>query len=140
MAVLVEGISVIVRRDALDSIMSWKEFINLVPNLTLCSDHEIARVGFLGPYETKMFIQTLELKGLKHLDNGQAADISVADQQYGPMSPTPWLDFGHIEINGERIAAVRLKGSTLMKVIMPDDWEYEGSLSESFSYLSLQKE
>jgi hypothetical protein len=47
MAVLCEGISVIVRRDAIDKDFDggWSGFEALVPNSTLCTDGELARVG-----------------------------------------------------------------------------------------------
>ena len=45
MAVLVEGISVIVRRDAVESKYrgGWKGLIADVPNSTLCMDEELIR-------------------------------------------------------------------------------------------------
>ena len=44
MAVLVEAISVIVRRNAIESKYrcGWKAFVDDVPNSTLCADDEIA--------------------------------------------------------------------------------------------------
>jgi hypothetical protein len=46
MAALREGISVIVRRDAIDQDFDgdWPAFAALVPNSTLCTDGELARV------------------------------------------------------------------------------------------------
>jgi hypothetical protein len=140
MAVLVEGISVIIRRCKIEEVMSWDEFQSLVPNATLCADDEIARVGFMGPADTKAFVQTLEAKGLRYLYDGKAKDVTVVDQQEGLMTPTPWLEVGHIELNGNRIAAARLKDSTLKTVLTPDGWEYKGSLTQSFSFLPLRKE
>jgi hypothetical protein len=140
MAVLVEGISVIIRRSKIEEVMSWDEFQSLVPNATLCADDEIARVGFMGPADTKAFMQTLEAKGLRYLCDGKAKDITVVDQQEGLMTPTPWLEVGHIELNGNRIAAARLKDSNLKTVLTPHGWEYEGSLTQSFSFLPLRKE
>ena len=57
MAVLVEGISVIVRRDAIESKYDggWDTFVDNVPNATLCADDEIARVGFMGPADVEAF-------------------------------------------------------------------------------------
>ncbi len=47
MAVLAEGISVIVRLDAIARLMDddWARFVAIVPNQTLCCDNELARVG-----------------------------------------------------------------------------------------------
>ena len=51
MAVLVEAISVIARRSAIESKYQggWPTFTSDVPNATLCSDEKIARVGFTSP-------------------------------------------------------------------------------------------
>ena len=47
MAVLAEGISVIVRFDAIARLMEddWAKFVAIVPNQALCCDNELARVG-----------------------------------------------------------------------------------------------
>jgi hypothetical protein len=51
MAVLVEAISVVVRRDAIDRSYEggWVAFVSSVPNATLCTDDQLARVGFMDP-------------------------------------------------------------------------------------------
>lgn len=140
MAVLVEGISVIIQREQLEKVISWDQFKSIVPNSTLCADSEVARVGFMSPADTKSFVQELEAIGLRYLINGTAQDVSVVDQQEGVMMPTPWLEVGHIELDGNQIAAARLKGSTLKTVLTPDGWVYEGSLTQSFSFLPLREE
>jgi hypothetical protein len=69
MAVLVEGISVIVRRDAIGQRHAdgWPGFLNTVPNETLCADDELARVGFMTPTEVEAYIHRLETRGLRFL-------------------------------------------------------------------------
>ena len=51
MAVLVEGISAIVRADRLEGFETWEAFKEIVPNGTLCADGELVRVGFMSPDE-----------------------------------------------------------------------------------------
>ncbi len=65
MAVLVEAISVIVRRDAVNLRFSggWREFLAIVPNSTLCSDEDLARVGFMSPLDIEAFVAFLERGG-----------------------------------------------------------------------------
>jgi hypothetical protein len=65
MAVLVEGISVVVRADSIVKEMQggWERFRSLVPNGTLCFDDDLARVGFLDPNEVSAFIDRLESEG-----------------------------------------------------------------------------
>ncbi len=51
MAVLAEGISVVVRLDAIERLMEddWANFVAIAPNQTLCCDNELARVGSARP-------------------------------------------------------------------------------------------
>ena len=88
MAVLVEAISVIVWRDAIDKQFQggWREFENVVPNRSLCADDELARVGFMSPPEVETFVRSLEKSGLTFVRNGQAVDIVVVDQPCPPTS------------------------------------------------------
>ena len=83
MAVLVEAISVIVRRDAIESkyLGGWDAFEKDSPNATLCADEHLARVGFMTPVDVESFIKYLVSYGLVFLDSGKAKDIVVADQQ-----------------------------------------------------------
>ncbi len=149
MAVLVEAISVIVRRDAINQRLAggWSAFQDLVPNATLCYDEDLARVGFMAPDDTRRFIQGLEARGLTYLNRRhQAVDIAVADQQRGLMVDCDWLEFARVPINdtdkvgacwlfeGPRLAyGVHLTGRFLT-LATPPDWEYEDSLSKEFGF------
>lgn len=146
---LVEAISVIVRRDAIESKYQggWREFVIRVPNSTLCADDKIARVGFMGPSDVESFIQILELEGLRFLEDGKSVDLAVADQQRGLTAECDWLEFSKIPIgadgkvsacwffNGPRIAAGVHMRSTSMDLATPTGWEFEGSLSQKFKFV-----
>jgi hypothetical protein len=69
MAVLVEGISAIVRVQAIHDRCAggWPAFDDNVPNNTLCSDNEVARVGFMMPADCEAFVGGLERHGLSAL-------------------------------------------------------------------------
>ena len=150
MAVLVEAISVIVRRDAIDRLYSggWDSFIKTIPNQSFCTDDELTRVGFLSPDETEAYIDELFTGGLRYLVDGKAQDVCVVDQQRGPMVECDWLEFAHLPMGegkvgaawlfeGPRIAAgVHMKGRS-MNLATPADWTFEGSLSEKFHFLPL---
>ena len=62
MAVLVEAISVVVRREAIDRSFAggWDSFVSLVPNATLCSDGQLARVGFMDPKAVERFVRRFQ--------------------------------------------------------------------------------
>jgi hypothetical protein len=55
MTVLVEAISVIIRRKAIDKNFpgGWDDFVKDVPNQTLCADDKLAQVGFMSPQDAK---------------------------------------------------------------------------------------
>ena len=61
MAVLVEGISVLIRKDAVRNKMIGGEdrLRLLIPNATYCDDGELARVGFMTPTDVRAFVEEL---------------------------------------------------------------------------------
>src|SRR6266853_4840789 len=101
MAVLVEGISAIIRVQAIHERFpgGWKAFVSKVPNQTLCSDNELARIGFMSPDDCRAFVDNLDRVGIAFLRNGQSQDIVIADQLRGFTVPCEWADFGRIEIS-----------------------------------------
>src|SRR5262245_3674984 len=134
MAVLIEAISVVIRADALLPAFGsdWECFKQTVPNGTLCADGELARVGFMTPEDAEHYVKKLEVKGLRYLENGQAKNIIVVDQLRGPTASCDWVEFGHISLDDDtrkRVAACRLKGSTSNRLVTPDGWQFETSLS-----------
>lgn len=138
MAVLVEGISVIVRVQAIHDRFpgGWASFVLKVPNSSLCSDNELARVGFMTPEDCKGFVEYLESVGLVFKQGGQAQDIAVADQLAGFTVPCEWADFGRVELKpGQTVSAVQLKGATSGQLFCPEGWKYEGSLSSHFGFV-----
>lgn len=140
MAVLAEGISVIIRAEpllrALDD--DFEGFKATVPNATLCADGELVRVGFMAPADAEAFVGSLASIGLRYLINGEAQDLSVVDQLRGPAASTPWLEFGHIDWRGDpkkKVACCRQKGTAVGQVVTPEGWEYEQSLTASFLFV-----
>ena len=150
MAVLIEGISVVVRREAIEMRFKggWRAFVDLVPNATLCADEHLARVGFMSPSDVERFIKSLECAGLSFQSKGKAVDLVVVDQVRGLTTDCQWLEFGHFAYGnsggkvavawlfvGPRIAAgVHFIGESL-KLATPEGWTYEGSLSERFTFV-----
>jgi hypothetical protein len=152
MAVLVEAISVIVRRDAIirEYAGGWDAFVDEVPNASLCADDAIARVGFMSPADTETYIDGLTERGLRFLVDGAFVDIAVVDQQRGPMMDCTWLEFAKLKLGegggnvsvcwlfeGPRLAAGMHLSSQQMDLATPVGWRYEGSLSEQFGFVPL---
>ncbi len=150
MAVLVEAISVIVRRDSLEQRTTggWNAFLSIIPNNTLCADDEIARIGFLTPADVEAFTNMLKDMGLTFTDDRGAVDFAVVDQQRGPTTTCDWLEFGHLPFgeSGGKVAACWLftapriahglhMKSTSMQLATPAGWQFEGSLSQKFRFV-----
>lgn len=156
MAVLVEAISVVVRRDAIDRAYAggWGEFVRRVPNATLCTDGELARVGFMSPGDTEQYVRGLEARGLVFMREGQARDLVVVDQQRGPTTPCEWIEFARLPFSpggpGAVVATcwlyeeprigvgIHLKGEGFT-LVTPDGWEYEDSLSHHFTWIPIEE-
>jgi len=138
MAVLIEGISVVVRVDAIVNKFpgSWERFKAIVPNQSLCADNEVVRIGFMSPADVETFVTQLQSNGLEFLRSGKAIDIAVADQQHGLTTACSWLEFGHVDMgsNGSIVAACRLMGSKVNQVVTPPGWKYESSISRSCGF------
>ena len=150
MAVLVEGISVIIRRKKIDEMFSggWDAFQEDVPNQTLCADDELARVGFMSPPDAEAFIWQLEKGGLTFAREERAVDMAVVDQMRGPAISAEWLEFAHLTLDGTdnkvaacwlfegpRIAAGVHVHSKNMTLATPEGWRYEDSLSANFKFV-----
>jgi hypothetical protein len=140
MAVLAEGISVVIRADRLLAAFEsdWGAFKAIVPNKTLCADDELVRVGFMVPVDVKAFVDGLAARGLTYVADGAAQDLVVVDQMRGPLVRCDWVEFGQIRLGGDpkqRVAACRLVGSTQSVVITPEGWSFEKSVSSSFGFV-----
>ena len=139
MAVLIEGISVVIRAEVLLKKFpdGWDGFKKIVPNESLCADNEVVRVGFMTPQDVESFVKKLERNGLVFLKDGQAVDLAVVDQIRGPTSRCDWLEFGHVDIgeNEPKVAVCRLTGSKITEMVTPAEWEYEKSISSSFGFV-----
>jgi len=137
MAVLVEGISVIVRaRPIIEKYGDgWDAFVADCPSETLCADGQLVCVSFMDPRDAEQFASTLTTRGLTYRADGEAVDFVIADQQEGFSPPCKWATLGKAPAPGaetEWVVACRLAGSDNQTLMTPDDWSYEGSLSENF--------
>lgn len=137
MAVLVEGISVIVLRSRLESLYpgGYAGFVADCPNGTLCADSRIARVGFMTPADVQRWVDRLVATGLEFVRDGVAVDIAVVDQVGGTTVRCPWLEVGTVTLAGGAVRACRLAGDAALKVSTPDGWTYAGSLSATHDFV-----
>ena len=144
MPVIVEGISVVVRADAIASKLQggMEEFLSFVPNQTYCADNELARVGFMTPMDTEAFVRRLTEAGLAHLQDRASVDIVVVDQLKGPLSQCSWVEYGRIALDSEgtqKVAVCRLRGSGSNRIVMPFGWTFAKSLSNSHTFVPTEQ-
>jgi hypothetical protein len=94
MAIIVEGLSVIIKDSAIKSRFKlYSEFIDLVPNGTYVQNNELHRVSFMSPLDVKAYVNLLQMRGLKFIKDGEFVDIAVVDMLHGPTEKCPWLGF-----------------------------------------------
>ena len=149
MAVLIEAISVVVRRDAVVRSFrgGWEAFRVIIPNNTFCADAEISRIGFMEPNAARNFIERLEFGGLTFVEDGEAKDLAVVDQQRGPTVDCRWLEFSRFSMGNSGYAlacwmwdkprkgyGVHTSGKRI-DLHTPPGWRYEGSLSQNFTFV-----
>ncbi|WP_090140683.1 hypothetical protein [Limnohabitans sp. DM1] len=153
MAVLVEGISVIVRIDAIDTLLhgGWDHFLTLVPNDTLCHDDHLARVGFMASADVERFVIELQSCGLKFIDAGKAVHMVVVDQHQGTTVPANWLQFARFKLESPPVLVStcwlvtpnlfsnKPPHNLFVDVVTPDNWEYASSLSSSSNFIPNQQ-
>ena len=140
MAVLVEAISVVIKAEAIIKHYpgGWPAFEGNPPNGTLCADGELVRVGFMVPTDVKAFVDGLAKYGIRYQDNGKAADLVVVDQQRGFAVPCDWAEFRQGPLGGDpkkRVSGCSFVGSKVSKLVTPDGWRYEHSLSAKHGFV-----
>lgn len=90
MAVLFEGINVIVKKDSIKIKYpgGLKQFKNDIPNLTETEDSKLIRVGFMEAIDAETYTSFLESNGLTYKDSdGNSVDIIIGDQLLGLCAP-----------------------------------------------------
>jgi hypothetical protein len=144
MSVLIEAISVVMRREALDKHYpgGLEGLERNPPNRTFCHDDHIARVGFMTPFDVKTFTGRLEKMSLKFVVDGFAKDFAVVDQLRGLTVPCDWLNVIYFDIDDDRdkrVVAAHLKGEPADPMMAPEGWNPERSLSRSPNFIPTEE-
>ena len=140
MAVLIEGISVVVRASA---VMTKYEggsaaFVREVPNRSFCADGELARVGFMVPDDVKTYVSHLESRGLTYVNDREAVDLVVVDQRTGLCVACSWAAFGSTLWNNNPawpIVVCCAEPTRVKHTVVPDGWAFEMSLSAQHRFV-----
>jgi len=152
MAVLVEGISIIVRKDTIVKKIrgGWEKFLTLIPNRTLCFDDNLVRVGFMDPMGLEGFSNKLLTHGLIFFEKRNFVDYAVVDQREGPTANCDWLKFSHITFFDPPMTVAvceyvchgkekKTPGDNSIQVAFPVDWNYESSLSKKYQFIPTEE-
>lgn len=143
MAVLIEGISVVIRWPSIVSKFAGgpKSFLASVPNQTMCSDSELVSIRFMAPPDVQSYVEFLCRHGLTHKLNNKAVDVVAVDQIEGIMTDCDWLNFGEIHWQNNPDQPVSVCGAEPTRqhrVFFPPNWVYENSLSAEFNFVEGQ--
>lgn len=142
MAVLIEGISVVIRCRSIVEKASGgvAEFMRALPNKTLRSDGELACVHFMTPDATRSYVELLGKTGLVYRGpDDLPVDVVVVDQHHGPMVHCDWLDFGRADwANDPRqpVAVCCARPTNNAGVVAPEGWSYAGSLTANGKFVA----
>lgn len=134
MAVLIEAVCAVVRRDAIDLRVSggWAAFEAAVPSGAFCYDSELASVGFMAVEDAEAFLTHLRSLGLRLSRDSGDSDVCLIEQLGRSGAPAPWLGTTRLftdEIGGE-VAVAFLKGTQDRRVVVPGGWKFQGSVSQ----------
>ena len=140
MAVLIEALSVVIRCEAIAKkyIGGMVAFIAALPNKSLCSDGELARVRFMVPIDVQAYVESLIANGLTFKRSDKAIDIVVVDQMHGPTTDCDWVDVGETDWNNNpnhTVAVCCARPTKVDRIFVPEGWRYEESLSASGIYI-----
>jgi hypothetical protein len=134
MAVLVEAISIIVRRETIEEKYPGgvDRYAEDCPNGTFCMDKDIARVGFMSPEDVDVFIDNLELLGLTCVNDRKYDEIAVVVQFKGFILPCEWLEVLEVKLfeGNQKLTVCQIKDSAFSGIALPCGWNYETSLSK----------
>jgi hypothetical protein len=144
MAILVEGISVIVRRVAVEERYTGglEAFVEAAPTHLYCFDDDLVAVAFGDPNEAEAYCNSLAAAGIRFGEEGTAPDVAIADQFHGLLTETDWLELARVDFDvdgheitvawlheGEQHAGDVPEEGDELDVSVPDGWSYETSMS-----------
>ena len=135
MAVLIEAVCAVVRRDAIEGRIAggWPAFTAAVPTAAFCYDDELASVGFMAVADAQTFLAHLQSLGLRVHPDAEAVDACIVEQLGRSGKPAAWLGMTRLgtEAIGGEVSMAYLRGTQETRVVMPGGWQFEGSVSQT---------
>ena len=135
MAVLIEGLSVIVRRWDVNRRFpgGLRSYRALCTNGTFCTDGQLVRVGFLSTDAALIFMAGLQDVGFVGVSDGMSIDSCLVDQRHGMAYRATWLEVFRFPYQGGSLTLAALAGDDSPRVAVPKGWQFEGSPSARVS-------
>ncbi len=129
MAVPVEGFSVLIRNETLESRHPGgvSGYVEACPNQTFCTDGLVCRVGFMNALDLGNFLAELESLGLSTMADDPDRDVAVVCQEDGLDDPCDWLQLGR---HSSGVIAAWLTGEEPGEIIGPDGWSTAPSITQ----------
>ena len=95
MSVLIEAISVVVRRSTIDRCYPGgvAGYQRDCPAGTFCADEHLTRVAFRSVDDVGRFVHCLTMRGLAFFDGERCVDVAVVRHDTGPVADCAWLRF-----------------------------------------------
>lgn len=135
MAVLIEAVSVVIRRDAITKKYpgGWPAFVAETQVPSRCADNVLVALSFWEPTDADSCIESLVERGLVHLHHGAPADIEIVDQTQGRKHQAPWCAVFECYLDGDPTKTVTACSAHVIgedRLFVPEGWVFEGSLSQ----------
>jgi hypothetical protein len=128
MAVLADGFSVIVRKEALERTFpgGLAAYQRQVPNETYCHDDQLCRVGFMTEGDAVAHARRLVAAGLTGPAEGPSPDVALVCSKAGVFGPCDRLDLRMVWLksDGQSVSVMlaRLPGDDATRFAAPAGW------------------
>jgi hypothetical protein len=142
MAVLVEGFSVVVRREAIERKFpgGMEAYVRQRLNDTYCADDRLCRVSFTVGADARAYVRQLVAAGIEGPAEGPSPDFAVVNPVSGHLVPCDWLE---LEVrwhsaDGEThgVTVAKLPGDHVTGFAVPGDWR-PGQMTKGISATEL---
>ncbi|HET8935015.1 MAG TPA: hypothetical protein VFN67_16315 [Polyangiales bacterium] len=138
MAVLIEGVCLLLRCDAVERLYPGgvKALASSCTAEAVCADEELMSLTFDDSDAAEDYLAELEQYGFRHLVHDLAIDAVLADPHLGPISPCGWADYGQVTIESDpnkRVAVCSMPGAEVSDLCVPRGWRFKGSRSEALA-------
>jgi hypothetical protein len=128
MAILVEGFSVVVRKEAVERNCpgGLDAYHRQLPNQTYCHDDQLCRVGFMTEVEAMAHAARLVSSGLRGPVEGPSPDLAIVCAKAGHLIPCDWLELQVCWCKSDEhqvgVMVAKLPGEDVTQFAAPAGW------------------